>query len=282
MIDKTQYSSIEIPGSLGEVVQEAVAQGLAERRRAKALHLLRRAGAAAAVFLLCSISALNLFPTFADAACELPVVGGLCRVFLFREYHAEDPVKYIDVEIPQIENTGRTELEDRVNLEIRKVIQSCLAASEARAEEYFDAFVQTGGDPEDFVPVGITIGYETKYISPECVSFVVSQHETRFDAYNCDLYYNIDLGSGKIFTLKDWFGPNYRQIVAQSIESTIAGWSEERRSVLWDGLSIVDLISENTNFYLNEEGQAVVVIEKYEAACGSAGDLEFTIGPAEP
>lgn len=102
MIDKTQYSSIEIPGSLGEVVQEAVAQGLAGRRRAKALHLLRRAGAAAAVFLLCSISALNLFPTFADAACELPVVGGLCRVFLFREYHAEDPVKYIDVEIPQM------------------------------------------------------------------------------------------------------------------------------------------------------------------------------------
>lgn len=109
---------------------------------------------------------------------------------------------YIDSRIPQIENTGNTELEDRVNLEIQKVVRDCQAAGEERAKEYYDAFVETGGDPKDFIPLGITIDYETKYISPECVSFVVSQRETRFAAYNCDLYYNRHLAkircSGKI------------------------------------------------------------------------------------
>lgn len=281
MIDRRAYDNIEIPDNLDEVVQGAIAEGMARRRRNKIVNLFKKAGSIAAVFFLCVITALNLSPTFAAAACEIPVVGDLCRIFLFREYHMEDSIKYIDAQIPQIENTGKTELETRVNQEIRKVVQDYLTASEEKAKEYYDAFVETGGNPEDFIPVGITINYETKYISQEFVSFVVSQYETRFAAYHENCYYNIDLDSGKIITLKDWFGPQYRQIVAESIEATIAGWSEEQRSILWDDLSIIDLISENTNFYFNQDGQVVVVIEKYEAAYGAAGDLEFTIQPAE-
>ena len=113
------------------------------------------------------------------------------------------------------------------------------------------------------------------------MSFVVSQRETRFAAYNCDLYYNIDLESGRVITLRDWFGPDYRQIVAERIEAAIAGWSEKQRSLLWEDLSVIDLISEDTDFYLNQDGQIVVVFEKYEAACGAAGNLEFMIQPAE-
>lgn len=277
MIDKTGYNGIEIPESLDAVVKEAIAEGQAKRHRTRVLHMLRRAGSAAAIFAVCIITAINLSPTFAAAACELPAVGGLCRILLFREYHAEDPIRYVDAEIPQLENTDKPELEARVNQEIRKVVQQYVTESEARSKAYYDAFVETGGDPEDFVPLGITVDYETKYIGQEYVSFVVSQRETRFDAYNFDYYYNIDLESGEKITLRDWFGPQYRQIVAESIEATIAGWSEEQRSILWDDLSIADLISEDTNFYLNQAGQIVVVIEKYQAAYGAAGDLEFTI-----
>ena len=281
MIDRRGYDNIEIPGNLDEVVQGAISEGMARRRRNRTATLFKRAGSIAAVLFLCAVTALNLSPAFAAAACEIPVVGDLCRVFLFREYHVEDELKYIDSRIPQIENTGNTELEDRVNLEIQKVVRDCQAAGEERAKEYYDAFIETGGDPKDFIPLGITIDYETKYISPECVSFVVSQRETRFAAYNCDLYYNIDLESGRVITLRDWFGPDYRQIVAERIEAAIAGWSEEQRSLLWEDLSVIDLISEDTDFYLNQDGQIVVVFEKYEAACGAAGNLEFMIQPAE-
>lgn len=277
MIDKTRYQRIEIPEDLHAVVQEAIAEGQSKRKKTRVLRFFKRAGSVAAALMLCMIAALNLSPSFAMAACDLPVVGDLCRVFLFREFHTEDAIQYIDARIPQIENTGNTELEARVNQEIRKVIEDCLTASEARAREYYDAFVETGGKPEDFIPVGITISYETKHVSPQYLSFVVSQHETRFDAYNRDFYYNMDLKSGKVLTLRDWFGLQYRKLIAKSIKDTIAGWSEEQRSILWDDLSIVDLISESTPFYLNADGQIVVVIEKYEAAYGAAGNLEFTI-----
>lgn len=278
MIDRKGYEQIQIPAELDEVVQEAITEGLSSRRRRTVASVSKRAGSIAAVLLLCMVSLLNLSPVFASAACELPVVGGLCRVLLFREYHTQDNIKYIDAEIPQIENTGKTELETRVNLEIQEAINACLQGSEARAQEYFDSFVATGGDPKQFTPLGITVDYEVKHISPQYVSFVVRQYETAFSAYNQYFYYNLDLETGRELTLRDWLGNDYRQIAAESMEETIAGWSKEQRSLLWDDLSIIDLISENTDFYLNENGQAVVVIGKYEAARGSAGQLEFVIG----
>lgn len=281
MIDKRQYEQLDIPDELDGVVHAAIAEGLAKRRKARLAAVSRRVGSIAAVFLLCTVVALNLSPVFAAAACRLPVVGDLCRVLLFTEYHVEDEIKYIDARIPQIQNTGKTDLEIRVNQEIQKIMHNCLTESEARAREYYDAFVATGGDPEEFVPVGITVDYAVNYVSPEYASFVVSQYESRFSSYNCDLYYNIDLETGRIITLRDWFGPDYRQIVADSIEATIQGWSEEQRSMLWEPVAIADLISENTNFYLDANGQVVVVIEKYAMACGSAGNLEFPIAPPE-
>lgn len=279
MMDRKGYEQIQIPAELDEMVQEAITEGLSARSRRTVASVSKRAGLIAAVLLLCMVSLLNLSPVFASAACELPVVGGLCRVLLFREYHTQDNIKYIDAEIPQIENTGKTELETRVNLEIQEAINACLQESEARAQEYFDSFVATGGDPKQFTPLGITVDYEVKHISPQYVSFVVRQYETAFSAYNQYFYYNLDLETGRELTLRDWLGNDYRQIAAENIEKTIAGWSKEQRSLLWDDLSVIDLISENTDFYLNESGQAVVVIGKYEAARGSAGQLEFVIEP---
>ena len=107
MIDKTGYEKIKIPGELEMVVQEAIVEGLSERRKGNWYSRIK--GVVPAVLLLCIVSALNLSPTFAATACELPVVGNLCRVFLFQEYHSEDVFKYVEAKIPQIENTGKTE-----------------------------------------------------------------------------------------------------------------------------------------------------------------------------
>ena len=85
MMDRKGYEQIPIPEELDEVVQGAIAQGLSRRRKHGAVSILKRAGSIAAVLALCAVAMLNLSPAFAAAACELPVVGGLCRVFLFRE-----------------------------------------------------------------------------------------------------------------------------------------------------------------------------------------------------
>lgn len=277
MIDKTDYKNIEIPDELEYIVNDAISTGKRLRKKNKIVKVFKRAGAVAAVFVVCVISLLNTSPVFAQAAYEIPVIGHLCRIVTFREYHFEDHMKYIDVKIPKIENIGESDLEKRVNLEIQRKINDCIEESKEVAKDYYEAFIGTGGKPEEFTPVGITVDYKIMCSNDRYVSFVISQYQTAFKAYNHDYYYNIDMESGRSITLKDWFGNDYKQIVAESIENTIGDWSDEQKEILWEDVSFVDLISENTDFYINQDGQVVIVFPKYEVANGAAGAVEFAI-----
>lgn len=280
MIDKSDYRNIDIPNELDAVVNGAILEGKRLNRNNRIISVFKKIGATAAVFAVSFIALLNVSPTVAHAAYQIPVIGDLCRIVTFREYHFEDDIKYIDAKIPQIENTGKSDLEKRVNFEIQKKINDCIAENEEVARGYYEAFIETGGKPEDFIPVGITVDYDIKCINEKYVSFVISQYETAFKAYNHEFYYNLDLESGRNLTLKDWYGNDYKKIVAESIENTIAGWTNEQKEVLWDDIAIIDLISENTDFYINQDNQIVVVFAQYEAAYGAAGTLEFTIRSA--
>lgn len=275
MIDHSQYDNIQIPQELSSVVEDAISCGLGTQPRRR--HLWRAVACIPTAMAACLVLLLNLSPTFADGACSLPVVGDVCRIFVFREYHTQDEIKYIDAVIPQIENTGKSELEQRVNLYIQQLIQNCLDESEARAKEYYDAYVATGGDPTEFHPIGITVDYEVKYLTSQYVSLHIYHYESAFAAYQTDYYYTLDLESEKMLTLKDWFGNDYQQIVADSIRRTISTWSAEEQRELWTDITLEDLITEQRSFYLNEDGQAVVVFDKYELACGAAGRPEFVI-----
>lgn len=85
-------------------------------------------------------------------------------------------------------------------------------------QEYFEAFVAMGGKLEEFTPLGITVDYEAKHISPQYASFILRQYETTFSAYNHYFYYSLDLETGWQLALQDWLGNDYRQIAAQNIE----------------------------------------------------------------
>lgn len=274
MIDKSNYDNIRIPNKLDSVVHSAIDEALSSKKR---FTVLKKVLCTAAALFAAAVSMLNLSPSFAQAVSSIPVISDLCSVFTFREYHFEDDIKYIDVKIPQISNTGKSELEKRVNLEIQKVINDCVEENEARAKEYYDAFVATGGDPEDFHPVGILVDYEVKSVNEDYVSFVVWECESAFSTYTQYFYYNIDLENGAVITLKDYFGSDYREKVTQSVEKSIAEWDEDEKYIFFDDISIYDLINENRSFYINEEGKIVVVFDKYEIACGAAGVLEFVI-----
>ncbi len=98
-----------------------------------------------------------------------------------------------------------------------------------RAKEYYEAFVETGGNPKEYIPLGVTLDYDIKCINQKHVSFLLFlYYETKFSAYNTQYFYNIDIETGKIITLKDWFGTQYKQIVANSIEKSLHGMRSEK------------------------------------------------------
>jgi len=277
MIDKNSYHNIDIPSELSYVVNHAIKKGLNQKQHMKYTFLKKCV--VATVSILCFIVFLNTSQSFATVIYKIPFVGQLCRIVTFREEHVEDNIQYIDVKIPKIDNTGKTEIEKRVNLEIQKTTNQLLEDTTIRAKQYYEAFVETGGNPKEYIPLGVTLDYDIKCINQNYVSFIISYYETKFSAYNRQYFYNIDIETGQIITLKDWFGTQYKQIVANSIEKEIATWNEDQKKLLWDDLEFTNLITENTDFYINTDSNVVIVFPKYEIAAGSAGSLEFRILP---
>ncbi len=289
---KEKYDSIPIPAELSERVGEAIAQTgqklqMEERQNAgsgkhkrpvwsKKWHALPLAGAAVlAVF----VTALNTSTVFAQEMEKLPVIGAIARVFIFRSYVEEKEDMTITVNIPSLELISQdTEgLADSVNETIHTFCEQYAQEAVRRAEEYKEAFLATGGTQEEWEAhnIRIDVDYEIKSQTPEYLSFIVTGAENWASAYAQTLYYTIDLGNGKLVSLQDVLGPDYRSIADESIRAQMKARTDvEFFSPEEGGFTGIE---ENTRFYMNADGNPVIVFEKYQIAPGSAGEVEFVI-----
>ena len=107
------------------------------------------------------------------------------------------------------------------------------------------------------------------------VSFVVTMTQDMFDAYNEQTYYNLDIAADKDITLADVLGEDWVNICNAAVQTYI---DQDTTGLFFSadegGFTTVD---EATSFYLNEDGQVVVVFDKYAIAPGYMGMPEFVI-----
>lgn len=274
---RARYQAQETPEELSLAVRAAIREG--DRLR-KHRRVLRRSLATALASCACFVLLVNGSPSFAQAVYEVPVLGSLARIFTVTEYTINDKERVIDVRLPALENTGHTELEQQINQEISTRIQAVIDAAEARARETKEAYVATGGDPDDYMPVIIDVDYEVKCQNEQYLSFVVTETETRASAYTEFYTYNIDLETGKELSLRDLLGPNWMETVNAQVAEQIAERAQDPDNIYWtEEQGGFQGIEEDQPFYLNADGLPVVVFEKYEIAPGSMGSQEFVIRP---
>lgn len=275
---RARYHAQETPEELSLAVRAAIREG--DRLR-KGRRVLRRSLATALASCACFVLLVNGSPSFAQAVYEVPVLGSLARIVTVSEYTINDDERVIDVRLPALENTGHTELEQKINQEISTRIQAVIDEAEARARETKEAYVATGGDPKDYMPVIIDVDYEVKCQNEQYLSFVVNKTETRASAYTEFYTYNIDLETGRELTLRDLLGPNWMEMVNSQVAQQIAQRAQDPDNIYWTAeQGGFQGVEEDQPFYLNAEGLPVVVFEKYELGPGSMGNQEFTIDPS--
>ncbi len=218
---------------------------------------------------------------------EVPVLGNIARVFTFREFVIDDKDSYIEVRMPALETKGNTELEQRINYEIREKIDGILKEQEQRAEEYYRAFIETGGKEEDFHKVLVNIDYKVTCSNEDIVSFYITKSETLASAYQEQFYYNIDLKTGKDISLSDMLGPGYMEIANRSVKQQIEQRMAEDENMMYFGYGDdtdmlagrFESIDPDQEFYINSQGHVVIAFEKYAIAPGYMGIQEFEILP---
>ena len=272
---RQQYRNTDTPPELEFAVASALRAGEKKRRQHRGLRGSLSAGLAACA---CFVLLVNVNPTFAQAVADVPVLGDLARVFTVTQYTVEDRDHLIDVRLPALDLAGDTDLEQRVNTEISTRIDQILQEAEDRARDTREAYVATGGDPDDFMPIIISVDYEIKCQTNQYLSFIITKTETLASAYSEYYAYNIDLQAGRELTLRDVLGPDYVELANEAVRNGIAQRSQDPDNVYFEpGEGGFTSIDQDQTFYLNQAGNAVVGFEKYEIAPGYMGMQEFEI-----
>lgn len=277
---KKSYNSVEIPEELSGMVEQTI-QDMEDKsgRNNMKRSTLKYSVVSAAACLLVLVTALNTNEAFAKNMGDIPVIGGIAKVLTIRSYEEKDSDKNITVKVPAIES--QEDISIKVNEVINEKVDNYVEEANQRVQEYKEAFLATGGTEEEFAnhDIKIDVDYDVKYQDEDLLSFVLTGTESWVSAYNMKEYYNISLEENKELTLKDMLGEDYIQISNNSIREEMALRMEADKNVMYfdesqGGFSTVD---ETTKFYLNDEGNVVIVFDKYEIAPGAMGSQEFII-----
>lgn len=274
---KQKYDDIPIPEELSKRVMLEIKK--AEKKHNKRGLFMKKITAAAAAVAILFIVGINSSKTFAQEISNIPVIGSIARIVTFRSYETKTEDTDISVDIPSIELISEelNGLEKGVNEEIYAFCKQYADEALLRAEQYKKAFLETGGTEEEWAKhdIKIKVWYEVKTLTDEYLSLVIMGNDSWNHANNEARYYSFDIKAGKWLTLKEIFGDSYKQSVEENIRYQIKQKEEETGMEFWD--EQWNGVDESTKFYVNSNGNPVIIFEKYEIAPGTAGSQEFEI-----
>ncbi|MCM1991966.1 DUF3298 and DUF4163 domain-containing protein [Oceanirhabdus seepicola] len=283
---KKEFESIEIPQELNEMINKTINENNNQKNSGNNQHKKKNklktgliAGlVAGSVFVV----GLNTSATFAKTVYAAPVIGYIAKVLTFVDYSFSNDLVEGEVSIPKVEGLTDKELEAKINSQIQEKMNIALKEAEERAAEYKKAYIETGGTEEEYEKkkIEIKVDYEIKASNDKLLSFVITSCDSIAAAYAEYTYYNINLETDEIITLKSIFGSEYVDIITDNVLKQIEEQKNDETKVYFEDSNIIqesEKIREDIDFYINEDKNVVVVFDKYEIAPGSMGRVEFEI-----
>jgi hypothetical protein len=276
---KTAYENYKVPAEALDRIKLGITQAKKEDNRNKvSLYIKRTAATAAAAVIAVTILA-NSSETVASAMEKIPVIGAITKAVTFRSYSDKTGNFEANVDIPQIiEEPQGTETEINESLlGINKTIEDyadkliAMYESELKASE--------GQDNYELVSTYEVIRDDEKYLSIRINSMVVMASGAQFVKI-----YNVDKTTGNIITLSDLYGQDTDYI--DTISKEIKRQMQDRMATDENNIYFIksdeepsgfDKITDDTNFYIDENGNVVIVFDEYEVAPGYMGVVEFTL-----
>lgn len=117
----------------------------------------------------------------------------------------------------------------------------------------------TGGTEKEFADkdIQVYVDYDVKSETNDQVSFVLKAYNNMVSAdyiYEC---FNVDLKDNSEITLEELLGPDYIDIVNESIKKQIA--ADDSGLYFDEDMGGFTTITLETKFYINEAGNPVIV-----------------------
>ena len=212
----------------------------------------------------------NVSVTYAQALEPTPVIGDIVRVVTIRNYFYSDDKHEMDIDVPKIE--GDNDAAENINQDINQL-------TETLVEQFYEDVELIGDEGHS----SIYLDYETVTNTDTWFTLKIRVHEAAGSSNTYYKFYHIDKRTNEIVKLGDLAKDNsFYDVLVKEIKRQMKLQMENDSSVVyWLDDSIIgkDYVSltENHNFYWNDNGDLVIIFDKYEVGPGAMGTPEFVI-----
>lgn len=258
------------------------------RREVKKKNGTIKAAFAAAAVVAAFVILPNTSAGVAHAMEQIPVIGKLVEVVTFRNYQYEDERNQADIEVPEIVPQSVTDtVAEEASTDVQENLQKSADEINAEIQKISDQFVkefeenlQTEGGYQDVIVKSEVVSTTQNYFTLKLICYQGTGSGAEWN-----YYYTIDLNTGERLQLKDLFleGADYITPISENIKEQMKEqmaadenkiyWLDDPEVPEWN----FDHITDETAFYLNENGNIVISFNEGDVAPMYMGVVTFEI-----
>ena len=270
--NKAAEEQTDIPDSVKNHIEQTLADLPEKKPVIKQIRILPRIAAAAACFVFITLFVLpNVSVAYAQTLEQIPVIGDIVRVVTIRNYFYADDKHEMNIDVPQIEGED-SEAVDYINKDVSEL-------TTALVNQFYKDLEITGNNGYG----SIHVDYEATTNTDRWFTLKLSVSETAASSNTYFKFYHIDKKQGKIVELGDLFNTDkFSDILVAEIKMQMQEQMANDKNIsYWINNSGIGedfaAVSADQNFYWNENGDLVIIFDKYEVGPGSMGTPEFVI-----
>ena len=286
---KTNYKNEKMTEEQVVELKKTIENAKKESRKPSGTIVKFAASFAAAIALFIAVP--NISMQAAETLSSLPIIGKLVEAVTFREYKVETETKIADVEVPEIV-VNETETPETESIEIDPITpapepldNTVLEINEEISDltqkfiEEFESDMESQGYQE------LVINHETIQSNDRYFTLKLVCYEAAASGVEWNYYYTIDLTTGERLALKELFvdGADYITPISENIISQMREqMAADENMIYWlDDPDMPEFnftsIKEDTQFYLNENGNIVISFNEGDVAPMYMGICTFEI-----
>ena len=272
---KSEYMTHNMPEKGVEKMKESIEKAKFENRRENKQSILRRSLAAVAAVLVIITILPNTSANVAYAMSRIPIISKWVEVVTFRDYQYSDDRNTADITVPEIVPQTLDETAavtaDEINAEIKEITEKLIQEFEEKLK-YEEGY-------QEMMVTSEVIATTDNYFTLKLICYQGAGSGAEWD-----YFYTIDLENGNRLQLSDLFaeGSDYIGVISENIKEQMKEQMEADENVIYWLESDIpewnfEKITDETNFYLNQDGNIVIAFNEGDVAPMYMGCVEFVI-----
>lgn len=267
--EKAKEETREVPENVKAKIEDTLFALPEREKKTKSWVLLQKtAVCAVCVMILFLVVLPNFNSTYAQVLENIPVIGDFVKVVTIRNYFYSDKKHEMNIEVPKIENENN--IADSINKEVDELTKILADKFQEELESLGEGYHSIYSDYE------IVTNTEEWFTLKIYVLEIAGSSNTYYK------YYHIDKNNNKIVNLSDLSeDENFYAVLEEEIKRQLHERMRlDPNEVYWvdeDTEQDCVQLDESHNFYWKENGDIVIVFDKYEIAPGFMGTPEVVI-----